>query len=64
MLLSFVPEGSLVDAYGVAMCQSQNNGVGVDDYGFHTVIFFGSAYFTALQMPTNSTDIGVEVAMG
>ena len=34
-MLSFVPGGSLVDTDGVAMCQSQNNGIGVDDYGFH-----------------------------
>ena len=26
-----------VAAHGVALCQSQNNGIGVDDYGFHSI---------------------------
>ena len=36
-MLSFVPGGTLVVAYDVAMCRSQNNGIGVDDYGFHSI---------------------------
>ena len=36
-MLSFVPGGSLVDAYGVATCQSHNIGIDVNDYGFQSI---------------------------